>query len=88
MPLVCVSWSSVAVGLYFCAKCSMTLIFAFVRPSTLSCNNISLEEVINCGQFDVCTSSSFRGANSDNCAFSYRYVYLCEFLLLIDNKVF
>ena len=24
-----------AVGLYFCARCSMTLIFAFERPSTL-----------------------------------------------------
>ena len=30
-----------AVGLYFCAECSMTLIFAFVRPSTLSFNNVT-----------------------------------------------
>ena len=29
-----------AVGLYFCARCSMTLIFAFVRPSILNCNNM------------------------------------------------
>ena len=29
---------SMAVGLYFCAR---TLIFAFVRPSTLNCNNVT-----------------------------------------------
>ena len=41
MSFACVSWSSMAVGLYFCTRCSMTMIFAFVRPSTLSCNNVT-----------------------------------------------
>ena len=30
-----------AVGLCFCARCLMTLIFAFVRSSALGCNNVT-----------------------------------------------
>ena len=41
MSLACVSWSSMAVELYFCARCSMILIFVFVRPSILSCTNVT-----------------------------------------------
>ena len=34
-----------AVGLYLCARCSMTLIFVFVRPSTLNCNNVTFSSM-------------------------------------------
>ena len=41
MSFARVTWSSMAVGLCFCATCSMTLICSFVRPSALSCTNVN-----------------------------------------------
>ena len=60
MSLARASWNSMAVELYFCARCSMTLIFAFVRPSALSYNNVSpssTTKVSACPGKDACSRS-------------------------------